>query len=357
MKHINIPVFIPHLGCPNMCVFCNQRTISGTSFFSEESVREIIEETLSTADDAECEIAFFGGSFTGIDRDLMVRLLDVAEEYVKKGKVQGIRMSTRPDYIDSETVSILKNYTVSQIELGIQSMSDEVLAKCRRGHTAEQTEKAVELLTDSGFQVVGQMMIGLPGATPEDEVFTAKKICEMGCVSSRIYPTVVFCETELESMTASGEYVPLTVEEAVKRSATVLEIFEEKGVNCIRIGLCESENLHSDRAYVAGPNHSAMGELVMGRVFFNRMCRQIEKFLSDEGLPLSLELANEEEKKKLASVKLEIACPKGAVSKIVGNKRENKMKILEKYGIKCVKAVEKNDLLGYNIMIKGIYGC
>ncbi|MBE6563342.1 MAG: radical SAM protein [Ruminococcaceae bacterium] len=354
MKHINIPVFIPHLGCPNMCVFCNQRTISGISCFSEETVKATIEEVLSTSDGCEAEIAFFGGSFTGIDRELMTRLLDLAESYVKECRVSGIRMSTRPDYIDEEIVSILKKYTVSQIELGIQSMSDKVLEACKRGHTASQTEKAVKLLVESGFEVVGQMMVGLPGATPDDELYTARKISEMGCVASRIYPTVVFFGTELEEMLEVGKYAPLTVEEAVERSSRVLEAFEVSGVNCIRIGLCDSENLHSDTTYAAGPNHSALGELVMSRVFYNRICRQVENFLKKNDLPTDVSLATDEEKKTLSSVKLEVWCPKGTVSKIVGNKKENKEKIYRKYGIKYVKAVEKNDLLRYNIIINAI---
>ncbi len=353
MKHINIPVFIPHLGCPNMCVFCNQRTISGISCFNEETVKATIEEVLSTSEECEAEIAFFGGSFTGIDRELMIRLLDIAEGYVKEGKVSGIRMSTRPDYIDEEIVTILENYTVSQIELGIQSMSDKVLEICKRGHVAAQTEKAVKLLVNNGFEVVGQMMVGLPGATLDDEMHTAQKIFEMGCVASRIYPTVVFFGTELEEMLEEGNYAPLTLDEAVERSSRVLEIFEEKGVNCIRIGLCDSENLHSDTTYAAGPNHSALGELVMSRVFYNRMCRQIEVFLRENNLPTDVSLATDEEKSTLSSVKLEIWCPNGTVSKVVGNKKENKEKINKKYGIKYVKAVENNDLLGYNIMIKG----
>lgn len=351
MKHINIPVFIPHLGCPNMCVFCNQRTISGTSFFSEENVISIIEETLTTSEGCEAEIAFFGGSFTGIDRGLMIRLLDIAESYVASGKVYGIRMSTRPDYIDPEIIEILKRYTVSQVELGIQSMSDHVLETSRRGHTAEQTEKAVRLLCDSGFQVVGQMMVGLPGATLKDELYTAERICELGCVASRIYPTIVFSETELEGMYKDGKYLPLSVEEAVSRSANVLEVYERNGVNCIRIGLCETENLHSDETFTAGPNHSAMGELVMSRLFYNKICKCLDSQLSKAGLTIDAEKGSDAEREALSRINLEIFCPRGSVSKVIGNKKENKTKIYEKYGIKYVKAVEKDELLGYNILI------
>lgn len=352
MKHINIPVFIPHLGCPNNCVFCNQRIISGTSFFSEENVIEIIEETLSTANGVCAEIAFFGGSFTGIDRELMIRLLDIAENYVRTGRVSGIRMSTRPDYIDFEIIEILKNYTVSQIELGIQSMSDKVLSASKRGHTSQTTEKAVSLLVNSGFQVVGQMMVGLPCSNIEDEIYTAQRICEMGCAGSRIYPTVVFNDTELDEMYREGTYIPLDVESAVSRSAAALEVFVKNNVNCIRIGLCDSDNLHSSDTYSAGPNHSALGELVISRLYYNIICSLIEKYLNSKGLPVSIVFADEYQREILSSLCIEIYCSKGSVSKIIGNKKENKKKIYSKYGIKYIKVVEKSDLLGYNIMIK-----
>ena len=143
-SHANIPVFIPHLGCPNDCVFCDQRTISGVSEFSLSDVRGTVENALATLEGTgrTAEIAFFGGSFTGIDRALMISLLDLAEEYVESGKVSGIRMSTRPDYISDEIISVIGRYTLSEVELGIQSMSDKVLSACRRGHTAADTERA-----------------------------------------------------------------------------------------------------------------------------------------------------------------------------------------------------------------------
>lgn len=337
MKHINIPVFIPHLGCPNLCVFCNQRTISGTSFFNENKVKEIIDEVLLTCNNAEAEIAYFGGSFTGIDRKLMLRLLDTAQSYVGEGKVIGIRMSTRPDYIDNEIVEILKNYTISQVELGIQSMSDCVLYSSKRGHTAKKTKEAITLLINAGFDVVGQMMIGLPGADIDDEIMTAEAICDLGCKASRIYPTVVFKDTELYSMMKNGTYSPLTLEDAVERSAQVLGIFERRGVNCLRIGLCDSDNLHSETSYAAGPNHSALGELVMSRVFYNRISAELEK-LKSKGTELSKHA-------------LKIECSRGAVSKVIGNKKCNKLKISHVYNINKLNVVENPELLGYNVRI------
>ncbi len=177
MRHINIPIFIPHLGCPHDCVFCNQRTISGKKEFDLSSVDSDINTALSSinAGDAEVEIAFFGGSFTGIDRGLMVTLLKKAEKYISEGKVHSVRLSTRPDYIDEEILNILKEHHVRNIELGIQSMSDDVLSACKRGHTAEQTVNACQLIVENGFDLVGQMMIGLPCSSQIDEINTAKK--------------------------------------------------------------------------------------------------------------------------------------------------------------------------------------
>ncbi len=340
MRHVNIPIFIPHLGCPNQCVFCNQRSISGTLFFDAEKLPSIIEEALSTAEDAECEIAFFGGSFTGIDRTLMISLLDVAQSYADAGRAVGIRMSTRPDYIDEEIIDILKKYTITQVELGIQSMSDRVLEISKRGHTAADSLRALALLKDSGFETVGQMMIGLPGSSPEDEILTAKLICGAGCAAARIYPTVVFKDTELDEMYSSGAYAPLSVDEAADRSAAALSLFDEHGVACLRIGLCDSENLHSADTYSAGPSHPAMGEIVEGKVFLSKIVRATRSLIS-KGCGAS-------------GKTLVIECPRGCVSKVVGNKKANSEFLKKEFEIKRIKTIENDGLLGYNIKVSFI---
>ncbi len=272
MLHRNIPIFIPHLGCPNACVFCNQHSISGCGSFREENVKEQIEKALSTIPrDAVTEIAFFGGSFTGIDRSLMLRLLDTAQDYVNKGCVQSIRLSTRPDYINDEILSILSRYSVKEIELGLQSMSERVLEASLRGHTAEQAKKACLAIKQAGFSFVGQMMIGLPGSTLDEEIETAREICNLGASGARIYPTVVFYDTPLAEMTKQGKYCPLTVKEAAERSAKALRIFLEHDVPCIRIGLCATEDLVSDEKVLAGPNHPALGELVWNAYYYEKI--------------------------------------------------------------------------------------
>lgn len=309
-KHRNVPIFIPHLGCPNQCVFCNQHSISGCHEFHEEQVREQIERELSriASDATEVEIAFFGGSFTGIDRALMCRLLSLAKGYVESGRVGGVRVSTRPDYISDEILDLLADAHVHHIELGLQSMDERVLLAARRNHTVRDAELACQKIVSRGFSLTGQMMIGLPEASPESEMMTARRICELGAQSARIYPTVVFRNTPLCEMAERGEYIPLSLFEAVKRSANAYEIFEDAGVACIRIGLCASEALFSEEHVFAGPVHPALGELVMSEAYYRRIVR----YLSEE------ELLGEQ-------IVLEV--PRRELSRAIGPHRENVLRV------------------------------
>lgn len=335
-KHINIPVFIPHLGCPNDCVFCNQRSISGKVKFDPDSVITEIETALSTVnEETEAEIAFFGGSFTGIDRELMIYLLNIAQKYIDDRRVSAIRLSTRPDYINDEILQILKSYSVKTVELGIQSMDNSVLAECKRGHLAEQSRNACKAVKKAGFELIGQMMIGLPGATVESEKATAKAICEMGANGARVYPTVVFYETELCEMSKRGEYTPMDLEGAVCRTKEVLKVFEKYQVPCIRVGLCASENLSSEESVFGGANHSAIGELAIGEIFYEKM---------DEAL-------SELKKRSELPPKPIFYVPKGCTSKAVGQKRKNIERLCRKYSIYDVKILEKNSIIGYNILL------
>lgn len=333
-RHINIPIFIPHMGCPNACVFCNQRSISGHTDFRFENVEREIEEALSTisAEDS-CEIAFFGGSFTGIDRGLMVSLLELAQKYIDSGRVGSIRLSTRPDYINSEILDILGRYGVRNVELGLQSMDDGVLAASRRGHTAKQAEEACQMIKERGFSLVGQMMVGLPGSDAEKEMLTAERICAMGADGARVYPTVVFYDTELADMSERGEYMPLDTKTAVERTKNVLDIFDRHGVPCIRVGLCAGENLSDRSKVLGGASHSAIGELAMGELYFDRICRELDQ-------------------RGIRGGELRIYVAKGNVSKAIGQKKKNKERICEKYGIRKLKVLEKNSIMSYNIVLE-----
>ncbi len=334
MKHVNIPIFIPHLGCPNQCVFCNQRKISGVEEFDPREVKSEIENALSTLSaDCEAEIAFFGGSFTGIERELMISLLEIANEYVRDGRVSSLRCSTRPDYIDEEIISILKKYNVNTVELGLQSSSDLVLAFSKRGHGFADEERAARLITEAGITLVGQMMIGLPGSTVKAELETAEFIIKSGASAARIYPTVVFCQTELCEMQRAGLYEPLSLEDAVERSALVLDKFVSAGVKVIRIGLCESENLHSEGSYFAGPNHPALGELVENRLYLLRLRRAFSKIPETCGR------------------KFTVSVSPGSLSKAIGQKRINKRTLCEELGFSELIFTESDMLSGYDFSI------
>lgn len=336
-KHVNIPIFIPHLGCPNDCVFCNQRTISGHTDYKPENVRDEILAALETIDtDKEVQIAFFGGSFTGIDRQEMIYLLSVANEFISCGRVSSIRLSTRPDYIDKEVLEILKKYGVETIELGIQSISDKVLEHSKRGHTAKASYDAMKLVVKYDFELVGQMMIGLPESTLEDEVATAKAICSAGACAARIYPTVVFRDTALCEMAMSGGYRPLELHEAVMRTKAAKSVFISENVECIRVGLQSGENLDDESKVFAGDYHSAIGELVDNEIYYDVICEYIRK--------RSLEDA-------IRGRDIVISVAKGEVSKVVGQKKAIKRRLQDEYCVKNIKVIEKNDILRYNIIL------
>ena len=333
-KHANIPVFIPHLGCPNQCVFCNQRVISGVRTFDVNSVKQIIDTALETIDkDTSCEIAFFGGSFTGIDRSLMIELLKIANSYVLSGRVSGIRCSTRPDYISEDILADLKKYGVKVIELGLQSADNRVLELTKRGHNFIAEKEACKLIKDNGFALVGQMMIGLPGSTEKSEEDTAEFIISTGADAARIYPTVVFKDTELCNMVTEGDYTPLTNEEAVKRTARVMRKFIEAGVDVIRVGLCSSENLVNDETYFSGPNHPAIGELVENEIFYELIKEKIKTAAFDKCKTIT------------------VLVPKGAISKAIGQSKKNKLRLISEYSLTNIKFIENDLLTEYDVSI------
>ena len=312
MKHINIPVFIPHIGCPNDCVFCNQKHITGNlSEVSEEEIEKIIEEHLLTVpEDSYKEIAFFGGSFTGISEELQERYLKFAYRYIEEGKVQGIRLSTRPDYINKQILDRLKKYGVTSIELGVQSFDEEVLRLSNRGHTAEDVKNAVAEIRRYNFSLGLQMMTGLPGDTDEKSIETAKKIIAMKPDFVRIYPTLVIKDTELFNMYKRGEYVPQGLDEAVGLSAKLLRMFEEKKIKVIRVALMTTDEISPGGKLEAGPFHSSFRELCESRIY-------LEKILDEIGV------------KKCVTLRVN---PK-EVSKVIGNKKKN-ISEFEERGIK-----------------------
>lgn len=266
---------MPHEGCKNSCAFCDQRTISGSAAVpTVGEAREIIENHLATMNGFAEQIAFFGGSFTGISKEKQNEYLALAEEYIKKRCVRSIRLSTRPDYIDSETVKRLLSYGVKNIELGAQSMDNCVLKAANRGHSAEDVERASEIILNGGAVLGLQMMTGLPLDTDEADMLTAQKFHELGARETRIYPTIVISGTRLDEMRREGIYHAQSLEQAVEICARLYAYFTEKNIKILRIGLPDSEKLKS--TMTGGPYHPAFGELVISRVVRNDILRQAE---------------------------------------------------------------------------------
>jgi len=265
-----IPVFVPHLGCPNNCVFCNQNRISGSlSPATEDDVAKAVETAAALYDTSRSVLAFYGGSFTAIPAQEQTRLLDKAEQYVRRGLIAGIRMSTRPDAIDDAVLERLSRYTVKTIEIGAQSLDDEVLRLSGRGHSAAQVENAARLIKAHGYELIIQMMTGLPGDSTEKSVATARKIIALKPDGVRIYPTVIIKDTALYELWKQGKYSEHSVEDAVELCAILQPMFYEAQIPVIRLGLNPTEDLtHSDA--VGGAYHPALGEMVMARVMRNK---------------------------------------------------------------------------------------
>ena len=275
-KHYTIPIFIPELACPFRCIYCDQHKITGQSTLPEAGeVKEIIEKYLATFPKRRkiIELGFFGGNFTGIAVEEQEKYLDAAGEYLESGEIQGIRLSTRPDYINEQIITLLKKYKVSTVELGAQSMVDEVLLKSKRGHTVEDTIAAAGLIKNAGIRLGLQMMIGLPGDTLEKSKRTARQIVALRADNTRIYPTLVISDTKLAEMYLSGDYLPLSLDVAVKWSKEVYKIFEKSGVNVIRLGLHPSEGLISGSELLAGPFHISFRELVLSQIWHDEFMK------------------------------------------------------------------------------------
>ena len=312
MKTYNIPVFVPHRGCPFDCVFCNQKRITGTACkVTPDDVRETIEKYLRTLPNDGCviETAFFGGSFTGIPLYEQSALLNAAKPFKDSGKISGIRLSTRPDYINKEILDNLLKYGVTTIELGVQSMSDDVLKASNRGHNADTVREAVRLIREYPFKLGLQMMTGLPSDTPEKSIYTANELIRLKPDFVRIYPTLVIRDTYLEEMYKKGEYKPQTVDGAAELCKTLLLMFENAGITVIRIGLQPTDEICENGSVVAGPVHSAFGEVTESKIYLDLIRKQLK-----------------------SGDRAKVFVNPSEISKAVGNKRSNVL-ILKKENI------------------------
>lgn len=328
MKHTNVALFVPHEGCPNQCSFCNQRSISGsTKRLNVKDIDEAVATALKTQAQGR-EIAFFGGSFTAIEREYMISLLRIAAKYIDNRSFTGIRISTRPDAVDEEICEILKKYKVSAVELGAQSMDDEVLSLNNRGHTAGDVVKASRLLKALGFELGLQMMTGLYGSDDNESIETARKIIELSPDTVRIYPTVVLRGTELARLYESGEYKPQTTEQAVKICSVVLEMFHEANIPVIRLGLHSGGNVMS--GYVAGAFHPSLGELCKGEIYLRRARQALMQAGIEKG-------------------KVKLFVKPEAISQMTGQKRRN-IEALKAEGYDC-RVLPRDGLAEYEVIM------
>lgn len=322
-----IPVFVPHMGCPNNCVFCNQRKISGArSSPSAQELSRIIQEGLQkNTIGNEIQLAFYGGSFTAIPLREQEELLKGALPFLNGGGISSLRVSTRPDAIDPETLERLARYGVRTIELGAQSMCPQVLYASGRGHSPEDTENAARLIKAAGFRLILQMMTGLPQDTRERSLETAKKLIDLEPDGVRIYPTVILRDTPLYELWKRGEYAPHTVDEAVDWCASIVPMFEKARIPVIRLGLNPSQELSSGQA-AAGAYHPAFGELVRSRILLDKADKLLAGCSGISEVVLRVHSSD--------------------VSPMVGQKRHNITVLKEKYGLKKLKVLSEETQRG-----------
>ena len=319
-----IPIFVPHLGCPNDCVFCNQKSISGEQrMITKEDVKKTIDFYLDNIRDKESkkEVAFFGGSFTGIEIEKQAEFLQTAYEYIKQGKIDSIRISTRPDYIDKKILKMLKKYKVETIELGVQSANDYILKQSQRGHTFEDVKKASKLIRWYGFNLGHQMMVGLPDSTKIDEINTARELIKLKPKIVRIYPVLVIKNTKLEKDYLDEKYKPLTVVQAVETCKEIVPMFMKKGIEVIRIGLQNTDEITDPSIkgseVVAGPYHPAFRQLVEASLWYDNIVERIKEL-------------------NVKVKKVQITVNPKDVNNVVGHKRENVNKLKDMYELDLI---------------------
>lgn len=331
MKHqYIIPIFVPHLGCPNDCIFCNQKSISGQKKnMTKEEAKNIIDNYLNNLNDSDAliEIAFFGGSFTAINEKLQNELLELAYTYVKEGKVESIRISTRPDCIDKNILKRLKKYKVKTIELGVQSANNFVLKRANRGHTFEDVKKASKLIRWHGFKLGHQMMVGLPESTRQDEINTAKALIKLKPKMVRIYPVLVVKNTKLEREYESGIYKALPLPQAVETCKQLVRMFSDKNIDIIRVGLQNTDEISDPSSekseVVAGPYHPAFRQLVESGLWYDAIVEKIKKL-------------------NVKVKEVQVTVNPLDVNNVIGHKKDNVLKLKEFYDVDLVLKQDSN---------------
>ncbi len=321
-KQITVPVFVPHSGCPHCCVFCNQWRVSSAKKQPDrdsiaETVREYIGESREGIE--RVEIAFFGGTFTAIDVKKQRELLESVIPYVKDGLIDGIRLSTRPDYIDRERLDLLSEFSVETVELGVQSFNDTVLSMSERGHSSDDVRNAMGLLKKYRFRTGIQLMPGLPGDSLENTLFSARETVGLCPDDVRIYPALVLRDTKMEKLYHEGKYSPLSVESAVEICAPMYRMFADAGINVIRMGLHPFDISEAD-SVIAGPYHPAMGFLIKSRYRRDFLEEAVRSWILKNGNP----------------ERMSIVIPVQCREEYIGLKRSNILYIKDKFGLKRV---------------------
>jgi len=280
-KPLVIPVFIPHSGCPHQCAFCNQSIITGqkSRLPDKTDIHNIVSQYLKYRGKREwVELAFFGGNFLGLPHDMIIQLLDMVQPYIKGKKIDGIRFSTRPDTITRTTLELVTPYNISAVELGVQSMNDEVLLKSKRGHTSMDTINALGLLKAYPFKIGVQVMVGLPGDTNVSLFESTKKVACLAPDFARIYPLMVLKGSLLEHWYCQGRYTPLSLEKSIRLVKEMLGIFKAADVKVIRMGLQASDMMEDESMVLAGPWHPAFGHLVLSEILYDIACNKIDQY-------------------------------------------------------------------------------
>jgi histone acetyltransferase (RNA polymerase elongator complex component) len=280
-KPFIIPIFLPHAGCPHQCVFCNQSSITGVdSKRLRISVSDQVERFLKYKGKRRnfVQIAFFGGNFLGIKAEEMKGLLTEAAKIIQAGRASSIRFSTRPDTVDDQRLNIIKEFPVATIELGVQSMDDQVLLATKRGHTASDTENAVQRLKEFNYEIGLQLMVGLPGDNPPRLRASARRVARLKPDFIRIYPTVVLADSPLAKWYQKGSYTPLSLKAAVAEVKDIYRIFKNENIRVIRMGLQATEDFEKDSAILAGPYHAAFGHLVYSAIFLDMAVAALKSY-------------------------------------------------------------------------------
>lgn len=319
-----IPIFVSHLGCPHDCAFCNQKKITGISdAIKPEALEDYVMDYLTTMKRDHIELAFFGGSFTGIEASRQIAYLKVAQELKAKGLIHAIRLSTRPDYMDNQIAERLKEHGVDLVELGVQSFSTAVLKASKRGHDVDAVSEAVEQLKRVGIDFGIQLMLGLPMDSYDQFMVSVKRTIELKPQCVRLYPALVIRGTALEMSYDKGHYAPLELEMAVKWASEAYQLFESAGIPVIRLGLQRTDLIDFDGDVLAGPFHPAFGELVISACYLSAI-----KCIIDERTSGS----------EMAYESLIIEVPEKGLSKALGQKRDNLIQLENNYG-KTIKSI------------------